>query len=143
MANYYTGTVHKNDVIEIIDEYIVAAKTIDNQDAVDMFDDMKDDIKNVKSVSLTSKVVAEVKVDTDDLVRRIKEEVFDKLLEGQWNECSRKLPAFDATYLVTKRVYGWNCAVYYETDVARYEKKNGWQKENVVAWMEKPLPWGC
>ena len=133
MANYYTGTVHKNDVIEIIDEYIVAAKKIDNQDAVDMFDDMKDDIKNMKSVSLTSKVVAEVKVDTDDLVRRIKEEVFDKLLEGQWNECSRKLPAFDATQ--------WNCTVYYETDIARYEKKNGWQKENVVAWMEKPLPW--
>lgn len=145
MANYYTGTVRKNDVIEIIDEYIVTANSIDEQNAVDMLEDMKNDVNNLRSASSTSKVVAEVKVDTEDLVQRIKEEVFDKLLEGQWNECSEKLPALDDIYLVTRKIYGWNCTAYFETGVARYEKQNGWQTEDgeVVAWMERPIPCRC
>lgn len=63
-----------------------------------------------------------------------------------WIPCSTALPKQDGDYLVTKKSFGWNCTEYTETDIARYEKKDGWHKaDTVLAWCELPTPyreWG-
>ena len=59
-----------------------------------------------------------------------------------WIPCSDALPEYDGEYLVTKKSFGWNCKEYTETDIARYEKKDGWHKaDKVLAWCELPEPW--
>lgn len=59
-----------------------------------------------------------------------------------WIPCSTALPKQDGDYLVTKKSFGWNCTEYIETDIARYEKKDGWHKaDTVLAWCELPTPW--
>lgn len=59
-----------------------------------------------------------------------------------WIPCSTKLPKKDGDYLVTKKSFGWNCTEYIETDIARYEKKDGWHKaDTVLAWCELPTPY--
>lgn len=60
----------------------------------------------------------------------------------QWIPCKTALPEHDGEYLVTKKSFGWNCTGYIETDIARYEKKNGWHKaDQVIAWMPLPEPY--
>lgn len=60
----------------------------------------------------------------------------------QWIPCKTALPEHDGEYLVTKKSFGWNCTEYRETDIARYEKKDGWHKaDTVLAWCELPKPW--
>jgi len=59
-----------------------------------------------------------------------------------WIPCSTALPEYDGEYLVTKKSFGWNCKEYIETDIARYEKKDGWHKaDTVLAWCELPTPY--
>lgn len=59
-----------------------------------------------------------------------------------WIPCSDALPEYDGEYLVTKRSFGWNCEEYKETDIARYEKQNGWHKaDQVLAWQLLPTPY--
>ena len=59
-----------------------------------------------------------------------------------WIPCSTALPKQDGDYLVTKKSFGWNCTEYIETDIARYEKKDGWHKaDTVLAWCELPTPY--
>lgn len=60
----------------------------------------------------------------------------------RWIPCKTALPKYDGEYLVTKKSFGWNCTEYIETDIARYEKKDGWHKAyTVLAWCELPTPW--
>ena len=60
----------------------------------------------------------------------------------QWIPCKERLPEYDGEYMVTKKTFGWNCEEYAETDIARYEKKNGWHKaDQVIAWMPLPEPY--
>ena len=64
------------------------------------------------------------------------------MTEEQWIPCSTALPKQDGDYLVTKKSFGWNCTEYIETDIARYEKKDGWHKaDTVLAWCELPTPY--
>ena len=59
-----------------------------------------------------------------------------------WIPCSTALPEHDGEYLVTKKSFGWNCKEYIETDIARYEKKDGWHKaDQVLAWQLLPTPY--
>ena len=59
-----------------------------------------------------------------------------------WIPCKERLPEYDGEYMVTKKTFGWNCEEYAETDIARYEKKNGWHKaDQVIAWMPLPEPY--
>lgn len=75
----------------------------------------------------------------EEVIKRIKE-----LPSAQpgWIPCKTALPEHDGEYLVTKKSFGWNCNEYTETDIARYEKKDGWHKaDTVLAWCELPKPW--
>ena len=59
-----------------------------------------------------------------------------------WIPCKTALPEHDGEYLVTKKSFGWNCKEYIETDIARYEKKDGWHKaDQVLAWQPLPTPY--
>lgn len=71
-------------------------------------------------------------------------DILEALLSAQpgWIPCKTALPEHDGEYLVTKKSFGWNCNEYTETDIARYEKKDGWHKaDTVLAWCELPKPW--
>ena len=66
--------------------------------------------------------------------------------QWQWIPCTPEtMPQEDGEYLVTKKSFrwiGWNYTEYEETDIARYEKKDGWHKADMVlAWCELPEPW--
>lgn len=59
-----------------------------------------------------------------------------------WIPCKTALPEHDGEYLVTKKSFGWNCKEYIETDIARYEKKDGWHKaDQILAWQPLPKLW--
>ena len=69
-------------------------------------------------------------------------EYFMPLTQPWWIPCSTALPEYDGEYLVTKKSFGWNCKEYIETDIARYEKKDGWHKaDQVLAWQLLPTPY--
>ena len=62
--------------------------------------------------------------------------------EQRWIPVTERMPEYDDEYLVTKKCFGWNCKEYYEPDIARYEKRDGWHKsDEVLAWMPLPEPY--
>ena len=61
--------------------------------------------------------------------------------EQRWIPVTERLPEIDGYYLVTKKTFGWNGEQYFEVDIARYERKNGWAKhDECIAWRELPEP---
>ena len=98
--------------------------------------EVKDDVYVYKpSAEVRTKCVAQIKVDTEEIVRRIKEE-YD--ITDRWIPCSERLPEKDGWYLVT--VQGYETV----TDVApfNYELWKGLAShQEVIAWMPLPMPY--
>lgn len=100
---------------------------------------MMDRIKALPSAEAEIKCVAQIKVDTEEIVRRIKEE-YD--ITDRWIPCSERLPSEkDGQVLVTK------CG---EVRIATYSEFSGtWYVgemcavggEDPIAWMPLPMPY--
>lgn len=82
---------------------------------------------------LPSKVVAEIKVDTDEIMERIKQEWYKP---NEWIPCSERLPD------MYRRHYLVSLADKKEVDIAYFTKYGTWETfrngDEVEAWM--PLP---
>lgn len=86
------------------------------------------------------KVIAQVQVDTDGLIAKIKED-YD-LTEG-WIPCSERLPRKNGTYLVTFEWTGKTGNKYIEIEGIDFERGR-WSchdYEKVTAWMPLPDPY--
>lgn len=79
-------------------------------------------------------VVAEIKVDTDEIMERLEQEWYKP---NEWIPCSERLPKEYAQYLVCFE--DGECYVYWldDSDWAR----GLIEKENIIAWMELPEPY--
>ncbi len=95
-------------------------------------------------------VIAEVKVDTDEIMKRVNEEILP--LIPQWIPCSERLPEVGRTYIVTGRMkYEWDKKYDYFVDAAAYSPVDGWdtfhdnyegqQDFAIIAWIPLPEPY--
>ena len=98
------------------------------------------------STEAKTKCVAQIKVDTEEVVSRIKEE-YD-ITDG-WIPASERLPSEDGCYLVCmnfeydnmevlKWADGWNCFRYPDGKVSRESEID---RADVIAWMPLPMPY--
>ena len=89
-----------------------------------------------RQVEPKTKYVAQIEVDTEEIVKRIKEE-YD-ITDG-WVPCSERLPNERGWYLITVQ------DVNRFTDVDYYYGNSDWDevssKQEVLAWMSLPEPY--
>lgn len=111
-----------------------------NADGFKGYDDgqkMMDRITALPSAKAETKCVAQIKVDTEEVVRRIKEE-YD-ITDG-WIPCSERLPDVDVEVLTTT---DWSDVL-----IAWLNKDGAWETEEhilandeILAWMPLPKPY--
>lgn len=92
------------------------------------------------SAEAKTKCIAQIKVDTEELARRIKEE-YD-ITDG-WIPCSERLPEEDGRYQVTRYDDVTNTEFI---DILWYEKNLWWNRHStgdyaVTAWLPLQKPW--
>jgi hypothetical protein len=96
----------------------------------------------IPSADAKTKCIAQIKVDTEEIVRRIKEE-YD-ITDG-WIPCSKRLPKKGEVVLITNGKGNVRCGQYR----SEYDVRDGthywWWKgktiESVLAWMPLPKPY--
>ena len=127
-------------------EWIIGCIEHDGFIKTDRFDKANQIILDALSGEAETKCVAQIKVDTEEIVRRIKEE-YD-ITDG-WIPCSERLPSKDGRYLVCmsweynnmevlKWADGWNCFRCPDGKVSRENEIDG---ADIVAWMPLPKPY--
>ena len=103
--------------------------------------DIIEQIESLPSAEAEMKCIAQVKVDTEEIVRRIKEE-YD-IVDG-WIPVSERLPAYGEKCLVTFALISSN---YKKVDASYcYVQKEGFWSDTgrdykAVAWMPLPKPY--
>lgn len=96
------------------------------------------------------KVIAEVKVDMDEIMERVKDEIFPPI--PQWIPVTERLPETGGTYIVSGRMkYKHEMEYDYFVDAAVYSPVDGWdtfhdnwegqQDFAITAWMPLPEPY--
>ena len=96
------------------------------------------DEEKLPSAQQPARVIAQVNIDTDELISRIKEDYYI----GEWIPCSERLPEKSGRYLVTNTRLGafevtWN--IFYN---GKGEAPEGWLYEDgTIAWMPLPEPY--
>ena len=114
-------------------EWIIGCIEHDGFIKTDRFDKANQIILDALSAEAETKCVAQIKVDTEEIVRRIKEE-YD--ITYGWIPCSERLPIPPTFCLVTTD--GSHGDVI---DIALY-MSDGWHKASeVFAWMPLPKPY--
>ena len=99
-------------------------------------------IKEVPSAEAETKCIAQIKVDVDEIVERIKEE-YD-IVDG-WIPCSERLPDEERWVLVTVENECFHEGnPFIDMDVRIHKNTfntfNTWN-DSVTAWMPLPKPW--
>lgn len=93
-------------------------------------------IMDAPTIDAKTKCVARIELDTEEVVKRIKEE-YD-ITDG-WIPCSERLPSERGWYLITVQ------DVNRFTDVDYYYGNSEWDevssKQEVIAWMPLPKPY--
>lgn len=99
-------------------------------------------INALPSAEVETKCVAQIKVDTEEIVRRIKEE-YD--IMGGWIPCSEGLPKKGEVVLITNGKGNVRCGQYRSEHDVRGGTHYWWWKgktvETVIAWMPLPEPY--
>lgn len=90
-------------------------------------------LTTLPSADAKTKCIAQIKVDTEEIVRRIKEE-YD-ITDG-WIPVSERLPSEDGYYLVTWKDDDGRCTL-----CDYYSKWLGLFEQEVVAWQPLPTPY--
>lgn len=123
-------------------EWIIGCIEHDGFIKTDRFDKANQIILDALSAEAKTKCVAQIKVDTEEVVRRIKEE-YD-ITDG-WILCSEGLPKKGEVVLITNGKGNVRCGQYR----SEYDVRDGthywWWKgktvESVLAWMPLPKPY--
>ena len=96
----------------------------------------------IEALKAEPKCVAQIKVDTEEIVRRIKEE-YD--IMGGWIPCSEGLPKKGEVVLITNGKGNVRCGQYRSEHDVRGGTHYWWWKgktvETVIAWMPLPKPY--
>lgn len=109
----------------------------------DGIDNIVDRINALPSAEAETKCIAQIKVDTEELVRRIKEE-YD--ITDEWIPCSERLPSESGDYLCTipldadetyTEVLMFHKGRFYEDD----DEWGATYHDDVLAWMPLPEPY--
>lgn len=101
-------------------------------------------IDDAPTVKPEAKLLAEIKIDKEDLEDLVAEKVEEikETMSGKWIPCSERLPEKLGEYLVTVNTVGWNLEETTEIDIAYWDDLEGFHKaEKVIAWMPLPKPY--
>lgn len=104
-----------------------------------------DRIQALPSAEADTKCIAQIKVDIDEIVERIKEE-YD--IMNRWIPCTERLPGEDGDYLIQMNLHianmgvlhwadGWNCYRFF----GKLDRENEIDSEDIIAWMPLPKPY--
>ena len=129
-----TQTMNGQHTVKHDRDWIIGCIEHDGFIKTDRFDKANQIILDALSAEAKTKCVAQIKVDTEEVVRRIKEE-YD--ITNEWIPCSERLPKEYAQYLVCLK--SGECYVYWieDSDWARGMA----EKEGILAWMPLPKPY--
>lgn len=137
-----TQTMNDQHTVDHDRAWIIGCIEHDGFIKTDRFDKANQIILDALSGEAETKCVAQIKVDTEEVVRRIKEE-YD-ITDG-WILCSERLPKKNEVVLITNGKGNVRCGQYR----SEYDVRDGthywWWKgktvESVLAWMTLPKPY--
>lgn len=133
-------TMNEQHTVDHDRDWIIGCIKHDGFIKTDRFDKANQIILDALSGEAETKCVAQIKVDTEEIVRRIKEE-YD--IMGGWIPCSERLPEDSGNYLITVADLrlGHN-GEHTVTMADFYAKAKKWNSiVDVYAWMPLPKPY--
>lgn len=98
------------------------------------------EIKALPSAKVSTKCIAEIKIDADEVAQKIKEkyDLADRP-SGEWKPVSERLPQRVGSYIVTcKDEHGW---VYVDYDYWTVADEFKYNNSKVTAWIPFPKPY--
>ena len=137
-----TQTINDQHTVDHDREWIIGCIKHDGFIKTDRFDKANQIILDALSADAKTKCIAQIKVDTEEIVRRIKEE-YD-ITDG-WIPCSKRLPKKGEVVLITNGKGNVRCGQYRSEYDVRGGTHYWWWKgktvETVIAWMPLPKPY--
>ena len=137
-----TQTINDQHTVDHDRDWIIGCIKHDGFIKTDRFDKANQIILDALSGEAETKCVAQIKVDTEEIVRRIKEE-YD--IMGGWIPCSEGLPKKGEVVLITNGKGNVRCGQYRSEHDVRGGTHYWWWKgktvETVIAWMPLPKPY--
>ena len=135
-------TMNEQHTVDHDRDWIIGCIKHDGFIKTDRFDKANQIILDALSGEAETKCVAQIKVDTEEIVRRIKKE-YD-ITDG-WIPCSERLPKKGEVVLITNGKGNVRCGQYRSEHDVRGETHYWWWKgktiESVLAWMPLPKPY--